>query len=221
MKSGVKIRHGRPYFPLYSMPIARFSECHATDGPNPVVEELAARHAQAAITQPCGRLKAWLARPWSGLRRLGKAQRGVAALEYALVAPLLFGVIFVAVETTVMLFADSSLETAANRVTRIGKLGVPEGMGCEQAVRAEMERILLRWVSSPQELRIDVKIYEPGVPFQNVDDENYVPVCDAGARGDMVMYRLGFDRPGLTGFVTWLGVDMLRFERNVVIQNEP
>jgi len=166
-------------------------------------------------------LKTWLARRWQRVRRLGRAQRGVAALEYAIVAPLLFGVIFVAVETTVMLFADSALETAANRVTRIGKLGVPEGMDCETAVRAEMERVLSRWVASPADLRIDVKVYEPGMPFDDVDDESYVPVCDAGDRGDMVVYRLGFDRPGLTGFVTWLGGDILRFERIVLIQNEP
>ena len=196
-------------------------ECGAAAGPNPVVAEIAARNAKGTTKKACGRSKAWLTRPWNRLRRLGKLQRGVAALEYALVAPLLFGVIFVAVETTVMLFADSSLETAASRVTRIGKLGVPGGMNCEQAVRAEMESILSRWVSSPEELRIDVKLYEPGMPFDDVDDESYEPVCDAGDRGDMVMYRLGFDRPGLTGFVTWLGVDVLRFERIVVIQNEP
>jgi len=166
-------------------------------------------------------VKAWIARRWNRVRRIGKSQRGATALEYALVAPLLFGVIFVAIETTVMLFADASLETAATRVTRIGKLGVPEGMDCETAVRRELERTLSRWVASPADLRIDVMLYEPGLPFDDVDDESYVPVCDAGGRGDMVIYRLGFDRPGLTGFISWLGVDMLRFERIVMIQNEP
>lgn len=160
-------------------------------------------------------------RIWPQVRRLVRADHGAAALEYALVAPLLFAVLFVAIETTVMLFADASLETAANRVTRIGKLGVPEGMNCETAVRKELERTLSYWVSSPADLRIDVKLYEPGMPFGDVDDEDYVPVCDAGERGDMVVYRLGFDRPGLTGFIAWLGVDMLRFERIVLIQNEP
>lgn len=195
--------------------------CRAAAKPHTAVVEIAARNGKGVGQRRCGRSRAWLSRSWNRLRRLGVAQRGIAALEYALVAPLLFGVIFVAVETTVMLFADSSLETAASRVTRIGKLGVPEGMNCEEAVRAEMERILSRWVASPEQLRIDVRLYEPGMPFEDVDEEGYEPVCDAGDRGDMVMYRLGFDRPGLTGFVTWLGVDVLRFERIVVIQNEP
>lgn len=158
---------------------------------------------------------------WQRLRRLRADQGGVTALEYAIIAPLLFGIIFVAIEVTIILFADASLETAAHRVTRIGKLGVPEGMDCETAVRKELERNLSRWVSSLADLRIDVKLYEPGMPFGDVDDPNYEPVCDAGERGDMVVYRMGFDRPGITGFISWLGIDMMRFERIVLIQNEP
>lgn len=173
------------------------------------------------MTTLSARIATRLKRGWRRLRRLDKAQKGATALEYALVAPLLFGVIFVAIEVTVILFADSSLETAAGRVTRIGKLGVPEGMDCDTAVRTEMERILSRWVDSPADLRIDVKVYEPGMPFDDVDDDDYVPVCDTGDRGDMVVYRLGFDRPGLTGFISWLGMDIMRFERIVMIQNEP
>lgn len=169
----------------------------------------------------CSRKNARVWRGWARLRSLGSDQKGVSALEYALVAPLLFAVNFVSIEVTVMLFADSALETASRQVTRIGKLGVPENMDCESAVRQELERHLSRWVSSPADLRIDVKIYEPGMPFDDVDDESYVPVCDAGGRGDMVVYRMGFDRPGLTGFITWLGIDMIRFERIVIIQNEP
>lgn len=101
-------------------------DCSATARPDPMVAEVAARNAKGTTKKPCGRPKAWLSKSWNRLRRLGKAQRGAAAVEYALVAPLLFGVIFVAVETAVMLLADSSLEISANRVARLGKPGVPD-----------------------------------------------------------------------------------------------
>src|SRR5690606_5790932 len=135
---------GRHLFALPFRPSVSTHACRAVAKPDPLVVEVAARNGKGITKKRCGQSRAWLCRSWNRLRRLGVAQRGIAALEYALVAPLLFGVIFVAVETTVMLFADSSLETAASRVTRIGKLGVPEGMNCEEAVRAEMERILSR-----------------------------------------------------------------------------
>jgi Flp pilus assembly pilin Flp len=150
-------------------------------------------------------------------------RRGASALEYALVAPLLFAVVFVAIEVTVILFADAVLEGTANRVTRIGRLGVPEGSTCEGAVRRTLEDNLDGWVVDSTDLRLDVRVYTPGqgIRFDDVDDEDYTPICDAGERGDIVMYRLGLDRPGLTGMLSWLGIDIVRLERTVVIQNEP
>lgn len=156
-------------------------------------------------------------------RRLARAQRGASALEFALVAPLLFAVLFVSIEVTVILFADAVLEGTANRVTRIGRLGVPEGSTCEDTVRRAVDDGMGGWVVDSTDLRLDVRVYSPGqgVRFDDVDEEDYTPICDAGERGDIVMYRLGLDRPGLTGMLSWLGIDIVRLERTVVIQNEP
>jgi hypothetical protein len=72
-------------------------------------------------------------------------------------------------------------------------------------------------------LHVDATIYRPGASNElpDFDDDGYVPVCNTGGRGDMIIYRLGFDRPGFTGIMSWLGIPVLRFERTIVIQNEP
>lgn len=153
---------------------------------------------------------------------LSRDERGASAVEFALVAPLLFAVLLVAIEIIVILFADAVLEGTANRVTRIGKIGVPEGQRCEQVVRAEVERSLAHWAHRG-EVHVDTIIYEPGEDprFADVDDEGYEPICDTGGRGEIVMYRVGFDRAGLTGVLSWMDIEIMRLERTVAIQNEP
>lgn len=156
-------------------------------------------------------------------RSLCRNQKGSTAVEFALVAPILFAVLFVAIELIVMMFADATLEATANRVTRIGKIGVPEHMDCTTAVRSEVERSLAPWARGGR-IYLDVQIYEPGADenwFQDIDEEGYEPICDAGDRGEIVMYRMGFEQPRLTGILSWLGIDLVRLERFVMIQNEP
>ena len=163
-------------------------------------------------------MKQSVAARWRAGRR---GQRGAAAIEYAIVAPLLFAVLFVAIEVIVILFADSMLEAAANKVSRLGRLGVPAGQTCQQAVRSQAEDLLLPWVASANDIRIDVQLYSPGARFQDIDEDGYEPICDAGGRGDIVMYRLMIERAAITGFLTWIGIDIVRLERSLVIQNEP
>jgi hypothetical protein len=149
--------------------------------------------------------------------------RGVTALEFALVAPLVILVLFFSLEMGIITWADASLEVTAARVSRIGQLGVPEGTTCNEAVRETFEKSVGNWVYDKSALRVDVRVYTPGANNESpdVDDPDYEPVCDAGSRGDMVIYRLGFDRPGFSGIMSWLGIQMLRFERSIIIQNEP
>jgi len=161
-----------------------------------------------------------------GGRRPGgpfRSTRGASALEFALVAPIAILVLFFSLEMGIVMWADSSLEAAATRIARIGQLGVPAGQTCEQAVRGIFEERMGSWVADTSRLRIDVKLYSPGGnnSLPDVDDPDYVPVCDAGSRGDIVIYRLGFDRPGFSGIMAWLGIQLLRFQRTVIIQNEP
>ncbi|HEY9279806.1 MAG TPA: hypothetical protein VIP51_07010, partial [Eoetvoesiella sp.] len=91
------------------------------------------------------------------------------------------------------------------------------------AVRGTFEDSVRMWVYDSGQLRVDARVYSPGGDNSapDVDDPDYVPVCNTGDRGDMIIYRLGFDRPGFSGVMGWLGIQLLRFERTVIIQNEP
>jgi len=154
-------------------------------------------------------------------KRLRKCQSGISALEFALVAPAFFILLFLSIETSFSLIADAMLDRTANRITRLGKLGI-DNEDCTQRVMSELQDGLSFWADTTR-IYADVKIYTPGVDsyFDDIDDETYIPVCNAGERGDMVIYRVGFEKPGLTGILSLFGANLLRFERVLVIQNEP
>lgn len=156
------------------------------------------------------------------LRDLRRNQRGVTALEYALVAPLFFIALFMSIEVTFMLLADATLDTAANRITRLGKIGEFQGADCHAKVMTELQNTVSFWANTDK-LHADVNVYKPGEDsnFGDIDDPDYQAQCDAGQRGDMVVFRIGFDKPGLTGVMQMLGADFIRYERTVVIFNEP
>lgn len=152
------------------------------------------------------------------LSTLWRNQRGVAAIEYAIVAPLFFLVLFMSVEITFALLGDATLERAASQITRTGKVGIRGD--CEDTVFNMLKDRVSFWADT-KNLRADVKVYQPGVEYHFVDDDTYEPVCDAGGRGDMVLYRLGFDKPAMTGIFAMFGLNFFRYERIVLIQNEP
>lgn len=163
------------------------------------------------------------------IRGLWRNQTGVTAIEFAIVAPLIFIVIFLSLEVAVMLIADSTLDRAASRVVRQAKvLEIDEtgfkGNDCHEWVMDIMEDTLSIWADG-RNLHADAKIYKPGEDnsFKDINDPDYKDkiVCDMGNAGDMVVFRLGFDRPGITGLISLMGLDFFRFERTVIVQNEP
>lgn len=156
-------------------------------------------------------------RPAARAGRARRLNRGVAALEFAIVSPLVIVVIFLSLEIGIALWADATLEVAATRVSRLGQLGV-EG-DCTTAVREVLEDTMKPWVTSTDDLKIDVRLYHPGEPPEDIDLGE--PVCDAGDRGDMVIYHIAFDRPSFTGILGWMDLPLLEYRRTVLIQNEP
>jgi Flp pilus assembly pilin Flp len=149
---------------------------------------------------------------------LWRNQRGVAAIEYAILAPLFFMVLIMSIEVTFALLGDATLERAASQISRAGKVGIRGDCGTKVM---EMLNERVSFWANTDKLRADVKVYKPGEDNRFVDDPNYEPVCNAGDRGDMVLYRLGFDKPAMTGVFTMFGLEFFHYERIVLIQNEP
>lgn len=146
----------------------------------------------------------------------------MTALEFALVSPLVFLVLFFSIEMGIAMMADATLARTAAVISRQGQLGGFSDDDCNTAVRQALQQGMSRWVYDPGNLLVDVSVYSPGnyTPAPP-DDENYIPACNTGERGDLVVYRLGFSRTGFSGVLHWLGIDVLRFERTIIIQNEP
>ncbi len=82
-----------------------------------------------------------LAGSFFGRRRLAADASGVAALEFALVAPLLFLLILGVIEVSLLMLASNTLEAANNVTSRVGRTGyAATGLTREQTIRAEIER---------------------------------------------------------------------------------
>lgn len=154
--------------------------------------------------------------PW---RERFRQQKGVAALEFALVAPLFFLVLFMSFELGFMMMADAALDRTSNRIARMGRIGLPSA-DCVSVIRNTMKDDLVPWARDDN-FYIDVKVYEPDIVFSDIDDPNYLPSCEVGGPGALMVYRLGFDSPGFVGVLGALGLSPFHYERTVVIQNEP
>lgn len=150
---------------------------------------------------------------------LWQQNKGVAALEFAIVAPLFFLMLFLGLELGLMAMADAALDRTTSKISRMGRIGIVEA-DCLAAIRREMIHELSPWADHSS-LHIDVQIYEPDVVFSDVNDPDYRPSCVAGGPGALMVYRLGFKSTGFVGILGLLGWDAFTYQRTVVVQNEP
>ncbi len=153
-------------------------------------------------------------------RRLG--QRGVTALEFALVAPTAILVLFFAIEMGIMMMADATLGRVANEIARQGQTNRLDGSNCTRSIKSLLSAGMSSWVFDDEKLFVDVRVYEPGKYTKlPIDDPNYQPQCNMGGRNALMIYRLGFTSTGFSGILSWLNIKIMRFERSIILQNEP
>lgn len=183
-----------------------------------------------------------------GPRRPGcwRDQRGVSALEFAMLFPLLLLLILGTVEIAFVMMIDASLELAVRDASRYGMISPATAAETrDQRIRDIVENWLGRWLSDPQDIAIDVRTYaafdnigepEPfaddngngtwdaGEDYQDLNDDGVwnadMGTAGAGGREEIVLYDVSFTRPTVTGILTMVGIDAYRFDRRIVIQNE-
>lgn len=123
--------------------------------------------------------------------------RGTTAIEFALVAPILFALMFGVLELALMFAADRVLNGATASAARLGLTGHAEAdLGREATIRAYMDRrvaVLL----DPSRLRFEVRTFD-GFAGINVpepfDDRNGNGVYDEGEHYDDINGNGRFDK---------------------------
>ncbi len=169
-------------------------------------------------------------------RRFRRSRRGSTAVEFALVAPVFFALLFAIIETAIVFFAGQVLESVTQNAARTIMTGQAQNAGYDQAhfksqvvcPSGSLASVLFDCVNG---IYIDVKSYPA---FGNVTlnsqidaSNNFVPPTNysPGGPGQIVVVRLFYQWPL---FVTGLGYNISNLAGSkrlltatAAFQNEP
>ncbi len=146
------------------------------------------------------------------LRRFRRNRRGSAAVEFALVAPVFFALLFAIIETAIVFFAGQVLETVTQDSARMIMTGQAQTGGYSQS---QFKTYVCGKISvlfdCTNGVYVDVQSYPAfsGVSISDPIDagKNFVPPnnYNPGGPGDIVVVRLFYQWPL---FVTGLGYNI-------------
>ena len=144
------------------------------------------------------------------LRRFRRNRRASAAVEFAIVAPIFFALLFAIIETALMFFASQVLETITQDSSRVIFTGQAQNAATTQAQFKTQVCGQVVALFDCNNIWIDVQNYPSfsSVTINNpVDtDGNFVnPQFSPGGPTDVVVVRLGYKWPI---FVTGLGYNI-------------
>ena len=166
------------------------------------------------------------------LRRFRRNRNGSAAVEFALVAPLFFGLLFAIIEMAMVFFASQVLETVTQDSARLIMTGQAQSASFTQAqfknaVCAKLT-VMFDCVNG---VSIDVQSYTAFSSVNIADPidagKNFVPPNNylPGGAGDIVVVRLFYKWPlYVTGFgfnMANLGSKERLLTATAAFQNEP
>jgi Flp pilus assembly protein TadG len=144
------------------------------------------------------------------LRRFRRNRRASAALEFALVAPIFFALLFAIIETALMFFANQVLETVTQDSARTIFTGQAQQASTTQAQFATYVCSQVPALFDCSSIWIDVEsaASASGVNINNCTDVagNFVSMqYNPGGAGDVVVVQLCYKWPI---FVTGLGYNI-------------
>jgi Flp pilus assembly protein TadG len=146
------------------------------------------------------------------LRRFRRNRRGSAAVEFALVAPAFFALLFAIIETALIFFASQVLETVTQDSARLIMTGQAQSASLTQAqFKANVCGRISVLFDCANGIYVDVQSY-PAFSSVAIADpidagKNFVPTMNynPGSAGDIVVVRLFYQWPL---FVTGLGYNV-------------
>jgi len=160
------------------------------------------------------------------LRRYRRDRRGSTIVEFAIIAPIFFALLFAIIESALMFFAGQLLETIAEdsaRVIMTGQAQTPGGLpvcqivgnpnpqACTQETFKALVCSRIPALFDCHKLAVDVRSYAAG--FTGITNPNYVNASknfvpttgyDPGGPGSIVVVQLFYQWPQV---VTGLGFD--------------
>ena len=147
------------------------------------------------------------------LRRFRRNRRGSAAVEFALVAPLFFGLLFAIIELAMVFFASQVLETATQDSARVIMTGQAQTQGFDQAkFKDAVCAKIYGLFDCSAGLYVDVKNYSSFAAINTgkpVDANGVLQTgtfgYQPGGPGDIVVVRLLYQWPV---YVSLLGLNL-------------
>jgi Flp pilus assembly protein TadG len=146
------------------------------------------------------------------LRRFRRNRQGSAAVEFAIVAPVFFALLFAIIETAIVFLASQVLETMVQQSARMVMTGQAQAKLYSQSDFHDYVCKQIPALFSCSNIYVDVQNYPagfPGVPPPSQIDGsknfiNNMKYCP-GSKGDIVVVRLFYQWPL---FVTGLGYNI-------------
>jgi Flp pilus assembly protein TadG len=156
------------------------------------------------------------------LRRFRRNQRGASAIEFALVAPLFFALLFAILETALMFFASQVLETTAEDSARLIFTNQAQDQGLDadkfkEKVCANIPIAILTCAG----ITVDVKVFPQ---FSTIKPSDLADPIDASGKLQTTSFAYSNPPPGSTVvfrafyqwplYVTQLGYNLANLGRN-------
>lgn len=165
------------------------------------------------------------------LRRFRRSRRGSVAVEFALVAPVFFALLFAIIEVAIVFFADQVLETIAENSARMVMTGQAQNAAYTQAQFKTYVCGQIPALFNCNNVYVDVESYPA---FANVTLNSHIDGSgnfvnnmqySPGGAGNIVVVRLFYQwQLYVTGFgfnISNLNGNMKLLTATVAFQNEP
>ena len=179
-------------------------------------------------------------------RSIVQNNEGIAALEFALIAPAFFLIIMGVIEFSLIMFTQATMESATGNTARMGKTGFTEPGLTRQQMLINNVASRTAGLLDPADISVTMTTYSS---FDNVNDpepyiddngngffdsgETYTDIngngqwdedmgaSGAGAANEIVVYTVSYPWPVMTPIVNTVIGEIFTISARTVVKNEP
>jgi len=143
------------------------------------------------------------------LRRLAKDTKGVVIIEFAIIAAIVFLLIFACIEYAIMMFQRSAMETAAHQVARHAATGrnyagFDSNLSRPENLKKELEDKLNKVLLTGGDVAIEYDVY---ADFNDLQNQN--PTKKFGGESEQIVrYRITYTYPLYTPIAALANIAM-------------